>query len=596
MIPQEIENYCRRGEALKEQGRLDESIMCYQQALALQPDLAEIHYNLGNTYHCQKAYADAVRCYQKALQLKPDFVEAHFNLGNTYLDQSKFERAIFHYQGALALNPAYAEAYFNLGIVLLELGRFDVAIAAFRNTLTLKPHNAEALYNMGIAFQAQSKLEEAIASYQKAVLLKPDFPHAYNNMGNACQDLGDTRKAIVCFQKALQLEPDYVEGHYNLGKSYHVQNRYADAISCYHKALQIAPGFDRACNNLAKTYQDMRRLENAAHFYRKALELNPGYAEAHFNFATLNLLTGNFKAGWRGYEWRFKCRDWKRTYPYRYHIPRWDGERFIGRTLYVHSEQGFGDTIQFIRYLPLVKARGGSVIFETMAPLLELFKNFPGIDELVITPADGQPAVACDLCTPLLSLPAIFGTTLKTIPADIPYLFADPTQTSEWQNDLGSKGFKVGLVWAGKSSHDNDHARSCKLENFIPLANVPKVRLYGLQTGKAAGQAAELAAEMNLISLSENFENFADTAGVVANLDLIISVDTAVAHLAGAMGKPVWVLLPFVPDWRWFLDRNDSPWYPTMRLFRQEKQGDWVTVMRRVVEEVQAVAKNCRRI
>jgi ADP-heptose:LPS heptosyltransferase len=194
-----------------------------------------------------------------------------------------------------------------------------------------------------------------------------------------------------------------------------------------------------------------------------------------------------------------------------------------------------------------------------------------------------------------LSLPVIFNTTLKTIPAEIPYLFSDATKTSEWQNRLGSKGFKVGLVWAGKSSHDNDHARSCKLENFAPLANIPEVQLYGLQKGKAAGQAAKLADKMNLINLGEQFENFADTAGVIANLDLVISVDTAVAHLAGAMGKPVWVLLPFVPDWRWFFDRNDSPWYPTMRLFRQEKRGDWVAVMRRLTKEVQEVAENSKR-
>jgi tetratricopeptide (TPR) repeat protein len=586
--------HCSLGEIYKDLGRLEESIACYQKALALKPDFAEVYYDLGNIYHCQKIYPEAMGCYQKALQLKPDFVEAHYNLGNTYLDQREFENAISQYQRALVLNPGFGDAHFNLGIVLFELGKFDDAIAAYQKALTLKPDRVEAHYNMGIAFQAQNKLQEAIDCYQKAVRFQPDFPRAYNNMGNAFQDQGNAKEAIACFQKALQLKPDYEEAHYNLGKSCHDQNRYQDAILCYQKALQIAPEFYMAYNNLAKTYQDMRQVEHAAHLYRKALELKPDYAEAHFNFATLHLSTGNFKAGWKGYEWRFKCRDWKRTYPYRYHTPRWNGERFAGRKLYVHCEQGFGDSIQFIRYLPLVKGRGGTLIFETMRPLHELLKDFPGIDQLVEPSTDGQPAAACDLCAPLLSLPAIFNTTLKTIPAEIPYLFADATKTSEWQNRLTAKGFKVGLVWAGKSSHDNDQARSCKLENFAPLANIPEVQLYGLQKGNAAGQAAKLAEEMNLINLGEQFENFAETAGVIANLDLVISVDTAVAHLAGAMDKPVWVLLPFVPDWRWFFDRNDSPWYPTMRLFRQEKRGDWVAVMRRLTREVQEMAKNKR--
>ena len=555
---------------------------------------AEELFKQGNRFYDRNDLPKAISAYRKTIEVKDDFFEAYYNLGNTYLDQREFEKAISQYQRALVLNPGYGDAHFNLGIALFELDKFDDAIASYEKALALKPDRVEAHYNMGIAFQAQSKFKAAIACYQKAVMFKPDFPRAYNNMGNAFQDQGDAEEAIACFQKALQLKPDYEKAHYNLGKSCHDQNRYQDAILCYQKALQIAPGFYRAYNNMAKTYQDMRQVEKAAHLYRKALELKPDYAEARFNFATLHLLTGNFKEGWKGYEWRFNCRDWKRTYPYRYNTPRWNGESFVGRKLYVHSEQGIGDTLQFIRYLPLVKARGGTVIFETMTPLLGILKNFPGIDQQVEPASNGQPAVACDLCIPLLSLPAIFNTTLKTIPAEIPYLFSDAAKTSEWQNRLAAKGFKVGLVWAGKSSHDNDHARSCKLENFAPLANIPEVQLYGLQKGKAAGQAAKLADKMNLINLGEQFENFADTAGVIANLDLVISVDTAVAHLAGAMGKPVWVLLPFVPDWRWFFDRNDSPWYPTMRLFRQEKRGDWVAVMRRLTKEVQEVAENSK--
>jgi tetratricopeptide (TPR) repeat protein len=583
--------HCSHAEILKDLGRLEESTACYHKALTIKPDFAEAHYDLGNLYHRRKIYSEAIGCYQKALQLKPDFVEAHYNLGNTYLDLGEFEKAIPHYRRTLVLNPSSGDAHFNLGIALLELGKVNDAIAAYQKALALKPDRVDAHYNMGMAFQVQSKLKEAIACYQKAVFFKPDFPQAYNNMGNAFQDQGNTKDAITCFQKALRLKPDYAESHYNLAKSYHDQNRSADAILCYQKALRIAPEFYKASNNLAKIYQDMHQVEKAAHFYRKALKLKPDYAEAHFNLATLNLLTGNFKEGWGGYEWRFKCRDWEKTYPHRYDTPRWNGESFVGRKLYVHSEQGFGDTIQFIRYLPLVKARGGTVIFETMRPLLELLKNFPGIDELVVPSTDGQPAVACDLCIPLLSLPSIFDTTIDTIPAEIPYLFADSFKKTYWQNRISGSGLRVGLVWAGKPTHGNDHARSFRLEDCALLTDIPGIRFYGLQKGTAARQSTKLAAKMNLTNLGEQFKDFADTAGVIANLDLVISVDTAVAHLAGAMGKAVWVLLPFVPDWRWFFDRTDSPWYPTMRLFRQEKRGDWMAVMRRVTKEVQQLAE-----
>ena len=592
MKPQEIESYCRQAEVFKKQGRLDESVACYQQALALKPDGAEIYYDLGNTYHCQKSYGKAVRCYQKALELKPDLVEAYYNLANTFMDQGDLLAAISHYQGALVLDPAFANAHFNLGIAYFEHGQWDQALAAYQKALAFKPDRAEIYYNMGLAHHMQKKLDRAVACYQRAIELKPFFPEAHNNLGSVLQDQKKHGAAIACFHKVLDLKPDDADAHYNMGKSFHELGRYPEAIACYQKALRINPVHHKTCNNIAKTYQDQREIQKAALWFQKALQIKPDYAEARFNVATVYLLTENFKEGWRGYEWRFRRREWKRTYPHRYRQPRWTGENFAGKRLLVHSEQGLGDILQFARYLPKVKARGGTVVLETRKALMGLFKNLSGMDELVMFAPDRQPATEFDLYVPLASLPGIFDTTLANIPAEVPYLFADQEKSSRWQKRLTGNGVRVGLVWAGT---DTDPRRACHLKWLRMLSDIPGVYLYGLQKGIAAEQieVEGLPQGMRMTNLGQEFEDFADTAAVVESLDLIVSIDTSVAHLAGAMGKPVWLMLPYAADWRWFLDRNDSPWYPTMRLFRQPKAKDWDSVGQQIaIELAQFAAKH----
>ena len=578
--------YCSLGEAFAIQDRLDESIACYHKALALKPDAAEIYYDLGNTYHCQKAYRDAIGCYQKALELKPDFAQAYYNLANTYMDLEDLEAAISHYQRALVLDPAYGDAHFNLGIAFFEQGKLDDAVAAYQNALKCKPDMAAAFYNMGLALHGQKKLKAAVSSYQKAIRLKPYFPEAYNNMGNVLLEQKKQDQASVCFKKALEIKPDYTDAVYNLGKCLSDQNRYPEAIACYQKALQINPNYHKACNNLAKIYQDMGVNHKAIFWFQKALQIKPDYAEAQFNLATVYLLTENFQEGWNAYEWRFKRREWKRTYPHRYDKPRWNGESFVGRRLYVHSEQGFGDILQFVRYLPWVKARGGTVIFETRQALSGLFKNMPEIDELVMFSTDGQPAAEFDLYVPLASLPGTFETTLENIPAKVPYIVADQGKSLRWKGRLTVDGVKVGLVWAGT---DTDPRRACSLKWLKSLSDIAGVHLYGLQKGIAAEQieVEGLPEDMQMTNLGQDFEDFTDTAAAIDNLDLVISIDTSVAHLAGAMGKPVWLMLPYVADWRWFLNRDDSPWYPTMRLFRQPKPGDWRSVVQQIAVKLQ---------
>jgi tetratricopeptide (TPR) repeat protein len=354
----------------------------------------------------------------------------------------------------------------------------------------------------------------------------------------------------------------------------------------YRKALDLAPADAAAFANVGRMFQDQGRLAEAMECFDAALTKNPEDADAHFSRAGVLLAQGRWPEGWAEYEWRFRRADWKNAYPHRLRAPRWDGSRFERKTLLVHCEQGFGDAIQFVRYLPAVKDRGGTVLVEAPAPLIPLFRRAGGIDALLETSESRTPAAQYDLQVPLLSLPGIFSTTPETVPAEIPYLSADPGKASEWAQRIAGGQVKVGIVWGASNWNRALAGKSCRLVDFMALLSVPGVRLYGLQKGPAAQEARAVPAETGFLNLGEEFEDFADTAAAIAPLELVVSVDTAVAHLAGAMGKPVFLLLPFSTDWRWMESRDDSPWYPTMRLFRQKVNGDWSGVFGRVRREL----------
>jgi hypothetical protein len=309
-------------------------------------------------------------------------------------------------------------------------------------------------------------------------------------------------------------------------------------------------------------------------------------AEAHWNRSFTYLLNANFEDGWKDYDWRFQQVRWQTLYPHRFTGPRWDGTTCAEKTLLVHDEQGLGDTLQFVRYLPMAKARCAKIIFETRKSLIPLLQGFPGMDQIVARSSYPHPAKNWDVYIPLLSLPKVFATKLETIPDQVPYIYAAAKKIEYWKHRLDGDGFKVGIVWAGRPMHTNDHNRSCALRQFLPCSEIPGIQLIGLQKGAAATQVDDLTPGMDFVNLGEELQDFSDTAGLIENLDLVISVDTAIAHLAGAMGKAVWVLLPFIPDWRWMMDRDNSPWYPTMRLFRQKTRGDWESIFQRVEKEL----------
>jgi len=374
--------------------------------------------------------------------------------------------------------------------------------------------------------------------------------------GNELFDKGKILPAIEYFKNAVRADGNFAEAYSNMGIALHARGDHDQALECWQRAI----------------------------------ELEPDYAQAHWNRSLVLLLKGRFAEGWKEYEWRRRTSLIASAYPHKLDKPRWDGKPFTGKRLLVHYEQGLGDNLQFVRYLPMVKPLGGTVIFETLKPLRPLLSNFDGIDELIEASPDSPPDVEFDIYTSLMDLPGIFGTTIDNIPAEVPYLHADPASVERWRERLYGAGLKVGLVWSGRPTGANEvlslQYRSCRLEHFLPLADIPDVSLYGLQKGPTAEQAAQLSKQIIACNYGEEFKDFADTAAAIENLDLVISIDTSVAHLAGAMGKPVWVLLKSDADWRWLLDRDDCPWYPTMRLFRQNKPYDWGEVLGRVADEL----------
>jgi tetratricopeptide (TPR) repeat protein len=580
--PHHAEAHNNLGVVLCALGRPEEAAVSWREALRLNPQLADAHNNLGHSLSGQGQLAEAVGHLEQALRLRPDYAEAHHNLGRALNGQGRLAEAVGHFEQALRLRPDYAEAHSDLGIVLWEQGRLEEAAASYHRALGLKPQFPEAHNNLGIVLRDQGRLAEAEASYRQALRLKPDYAEAHNNLAVALKEQNRPEEAVAHYEQALRLKPDYAGAHNNLANTLREQGRLGEAVAHYEQALRLKPDYAEAHNNLATTLKDSGRLAEAVAHYEQALRLKPDYAEAHTNLGIARLLLGDFERGWPEYEWR-----WRRepaSAP-AFRQPPWDGSDLRGKTILLHEEQGRGDTLHFVRYAPLVKQRGGTVLLRCRQPLLRLLQTCAGIDRLA-APEAGLPPF--DVHAALLSLPRLFNTALATIPADVPYLSADPELVGAWRRDLGGlDGFSVGIAWQGSTAHKEDRWRSVPLAQFAPLARLGGVRLVSLQTGYGAEQLAALPDRESILDLGPRLADFADTAAVMKNLDLVVTVDTAVAHLAGALGVPAWVAVPFAPDWRWLTDRPDSPWYPTLRLFRQREFGNWADVFATITGELE---------
>ena len=491
------------------------------------------------------------------------------------------------YREVLGFQPNHPDALHLLGVIACQQGQPESAAALIRQAIHANPNVPEYYNNLGEALMAVRSLDDAIAAYRLARALNPDYAEAHNNLGIALREQGQLADAIGAFRGAVSVRPDFAEAHYNLGNSLHDCGALPEAIAAYQAAVALEPADAEMYNNLGVALVDQRSLTEALAAFERALVLRADFAEAHTNKGLALLLTGEFRQGWREYEWRFASADeTQRGTLRKFPQPKWGGANFSGKILLVHTEQGFGDTIQFARFVPMAKERGGRVLLACQLELQRLLGSSLDIDAVVGDPNELPADVVFDLHVPMLSLAGLFDARADTIPRDVPYLKVDPALVQAWTDRAAQGAYKVGICWAGRSTPRNRH-RTCSLDAFAPLARVPGVTLYSLQKGSAATAAARPPDDMELIDYSSELKDFADTAALIANLDLVITIDTAVAHLGGALGRPVWTLLSYTPAWSYLLGREDSLWYPTMRLFRQPSPGDWDAVMRQVAAELE---------
>jgi spore maturation protein CgeB/Tfp pilus assembly protein PilF len=471
-------------------------------------------------------------------------------------------------------------------------GHLDAAARLYEQVMLLAPDQHQLHHVLGLVYLELGRIADALPHICRSTQLDPANAGSYRSLGDAYRAAGRPAAAVSAYQKALSLSPTDVDIRINLGNALYELDSPDQAMASFQEALRLCPEDARVLNNIGKLYHDMLQLERALGYYDKSLAYAPDYAEARFNRAVTQLTLGDFKQGWSEYEWRFKRRNAHKVYPHRLLTPRWEGQPFKGRRLLVHCEQGMGDVLQFVRYLPMVKTLGGTLILEAHAPLLPLLGIMDCIDELVPFNATSPPDVPHDLHVPLLSLPHIFQTTTDTIPNTVPYLTPDPRKTHTWKNQLTGSRIRIGLVWASGTLNPK---RNIGLEHCTSWFQIPGIQFYSLQKGPAAAQLHNTNTQLPVIPLGQRFDDFGATAAAIANLDLIISVDTAVAHLAGAMGKALWVLVPHEPDWRWPPQQKHSSWYPSARLFRQNQSGRWDPVVAEATAALQQLTRNANR-
>lgn len=597
-----------RGEAEAGRARL-------AQALRIKPGSAETLVYLGHAQNMLQRYDEALASFERALALNPNLPTALNNRGLALRGLKRFDEALASFERALALDPRNAEVLCNRGHTLQKLGRLEDTLASFAQALALRPNFAEALCGGGKALLALDRREDALAAYERALVLKPDSLHALNGKGLALQALGRHEEAAPLYRRALALTEGEHETHNNLAVALLRARRPGEALAHCDRALAIEPDYpDALCNrsaillaldrhdealavldavlaqhpayagafiNRGNVLQALCRYPEALETYRDALALKPDDADALYNDSLARLCTGDFAEGWRRYE----CRWTRKEAPPRRELEGkpWLGrENIAGQRLLLWAEQGLGDSLQFCRYAPLLVRRGIAVYLDVPPPLVPLMRTLEGVSG-VSTAMEAPPRH--DYQCPLLSLPLALAADAPGIPAEVPYLRADPARAESWKRMLAAdRGPRIGLVCSGNPNHLNDRHRSIPLRQFAPLLDAGAA-FYLLQQDCRPDDADFLAGSA-IRDLRAQLVDFTETAAAIAGLDLVISVDTSVVHLAGALGRPVWALLPFAPDWRWMLEREDSPWYPTARLFRQPALGDWKTAIEKVRAEL----------
>jgi tetratricopeptide (TPR) repeat protein len=538
--------------------------------------------------------------YQEILAVEPARSEALHVLGVIAGRSGDWMQAAELLGRAVAADPANADVHCDFGVVLKALRRWREAVACYERAIELRPHHAEAHSNRGNVLRELRQFEAALASYDRAIAIWPNYAEAHYNRGIVLHDLQRMEDALASYDRAIAIRPDHAAAHCNRGVVQEHLHLLEAAVQSYEQAVAIQPGFARALANRGNALRALLRVDAAIDSCNRAIAAAPGYAAPYQNRAVARLLAGDFEQGWQDYEWRWKNEESALHKDHRaFTQPQWRGEQELeGRSILIHSEQGLGDTIQFCRYVPLLARRGATVIFEVPRPLVQLLAGLAGVAQLI---SRGTTLPDFDYHCPLMSLPLVFKTTLATIPAEVPYLAVDAERRRHWHDKLGERGKpRVGLVWSGGFRPDQPEVWSVNSRRNIPLAKLAPlsnsdVEYHSLQKGQAAeSELVQLDTHLwkgpRPIDCAGELDDFADTAALIEQLDLVISVDTSTAHLAGALGKPVWILNRFDTCWRWLLDRSDSPWYPTAKLYRQAKPGDWDAVVEQLRGDIQRLS------
>jgi Flp pilus assembly protein TadD len=606
------------GVIARQQGDLIRSERLILQAIRLNPDAATYHHHLARTFESLRRTSDAAIEYRRAIALNAADIDSlrllarlvltlgqnaeaislfervlkldarepdtYYSLGAIHKSTGDYATALVYYRRAIALFPDSTDSLFNLAMALYEAGKFEDCIPYFQQLIQASPDDDEAHNLLGQAFHEQMNYDAARRCYLKALELKPESHHAMTNLGALLLDLGDLASAEVLLRRALAIEPKFMNAHSNLGTVYSKKGMTNEAIQCLRNVLSIDPRNVGALCSLGFLMFNLGDEEGAEACYRLALKVQPDSPLALFNLSSSLLTAGRFQEGWEAYEMRWRVRQFaSEGQPVTQ--PRWNGEDLTGRRIYVHSEQGFGDTLHFVRYALLLVELGAEVILAVQPALLALLRD---LDPSIQVTAKGTgPLPDCDFYCPLLSLPRIFQANLTNLPAHVPYVHPRVDDLPHWSQRIDSAQLRVGIVWSGNPLHTRDRIRSLPLTVFSQVFDIPGISFYSLQKGPAAEQLTRFP---DVVNLDAELRDFTDTAAAIAHLDLVITVDTAVAHLAGAMGKPVWILVSRASDWRWLTDRTDSPWYPSVRLFRQTALGEWDEVMAQVYQALEEVA------
>jgi tetratricopeptide (TPR) repeat protein len=570
----------RLGTALLEANRTAEAAAAYLQSIRLDGGLAQSHFNHGVALQQLDRAAEAATAYRTAITLDPRYVAAHLNLANVLLSQGNLAEAEATLGRALGCDAGCAMAYAARGALRREQGRLDDAASDCERAIRLQPDLAAAYMTLGGTKLDLNQPGDALAVYRQAIALTPNDARLHSHLGVALIRLDRIDEAADACRAAVALQPLYAPAHTNYGVALQRLDRAKDAIAAHEMAIALDPAFPKAWSNLAESLKDEGRIDEALKASCRAVSFPSHEPIQRFNYALALLMEGDYDAGWRAFESR-RLAGVLAPHERRFAVPEWRGESLHGQTLLLHAEQGLGDTLHFVRFVQALSVPGVSIVVECQKPLIGLLQASLGAVRVV---AQGEPLPPFDLHLPLMSLPHVLGTRLDTVPASVPYLAADPHKAARWRARIGgSADIAVGVVWSGNPEHKSDARRSLAAASVLPELAMPGIRLFSLQKDVRAGDIPLLHAMAGHVTdLAPQFADFTDTAAALQALDLVIAVDTAVAHLAGALGRPVWMMTPYALDWRWLRDRENSPWYPTMRLFRQSRPQIWGDVIVRI--------------